>query len=368
MNTGASLTVNCDFTYMGVVTGKNNAGGLVGCADNNSNIFLNKSYSVEDGTGDADGTAATINSTNGNAGGLIGKATDVSFTFGENISTVINATIAAKDGTSGGAAGGLIGSCIYNANTTGNIGSTGVAKNVNLNLDKFIIKKADITSGQCSGGVFGVLENKSEEGKITLTGAYNGSDNSGATNDIKSSGKNSTHYGGLIGKYQADSLKASLIIEGLKVFSIHSTEKTSYGGVIACVDKNCYVQVKNLDIVVQQDSNNGSYFGGVIAYGTGSSLFDIGTVAVKDNKNSPKVAGTAYGGIIGNLGDGVLRLSGRTDLSGLKYSEQFPEYGQIVGTRGAGLIYALGNGLDYNETSNTGWNLVRNDDASYIVM
>lgn len=366
MNTGASLTVNCDFTYMGVVTGKNNAGGLVGCADNNSNIFLNKSYSVGDGTGDAGGTAATINSTNGNAGGLIGKATDVSFTFGENISTVINATIAAKDGTSGGAAGGLIGSCIYNANTTGNTGSTGVAKNVNLNLDKFIIKKADITSGQCSGGAFGVLENKSEEGKITLTGAYNGSDNSGAINDIESSGKNSTHYGGLIGKYQADSLKASLIIEGLKVFSIHSTEKTSYGGVIACVDRNCYVQVKNLDIVVQQDSNNGSYFGGVIAYGTGSSLFDIGTVAVKDNKNSPKAAGTAYGGIIGNLGDGVLRLSGRTDLSGLKYSKQFPEYGQIVGTRGAGLIYALGNGLDYNETSNTGWNLVRNDGASYI--
>ena len=56
------------------------------------------------------------------------------------------------------------------------------------------------------------------------------------------------------------------------------------------------------------------------------------------------------GGIIGNMNGGVLRLGGTTDLTGTKSAGG----GQIIGTRGAALIYAQ-----------NGWQLNRGEAASF---
>ena len=61
---------------------------------------------------------------------------------------------------------------------------------------------------------------------------------------------------------------------------------------------------------------------------------------------------------MGYLVKGVLRLHGKTDLSGQKITIAYNHVGQIVGNNGNGLVYATGNGNSLAEDG-TGWSLTR---------
>ena len=337
METGAQLTVAPELTFSGSVSGAN-AGGMVGNTADGAKITVQNNYTVN----------GSISSGNGNAGGLIGSALNnpVTVTNGKNISV----SSASLLGGANSAAGGLFGSCTVSENTA------------ELDLASYTINNISITSGKYAGGVFGMLKNQA--GNYTVKILY------GAYKTIISTGQGADNYGGLIGNYQAALLTSGLELTGLSITSSHiGEEKTAYSGVIAEVTGKSYVKMENLTVNVDQQVANGSYFGGLVANCSGegtSGFFDIGTVRVSSTINNTVKAGGASGGLIGKLEDGVVRLSGTTDLSGIQPGGEGSQYGQLVGNRGAALVYAVGTGSDPNADTAVGWKLVRDGSGKFV--
>lgn len=336
METGAQLTVVPEFTFSGSVTGAANAGGLVGSTAAGAQITLQGNYTV----------SGSITSGNGNAGGLIGLAENnpVSITEGKSIS--VNAASLSAGANS--AAGGLFGSCTVSG-----------ANAAELDFTTYTINDVSITSGKYAGGAFGILSNETSNGTIQIK-----SGTADESKEISSTGQGADNYGGLIGNYQANQLASGLELTGWNITSSHTGEaKTAYSGVIAEVTGKSYVKMENLTVSVDQQVANGSYFGGLVANCSGkdtSGFFDIGTVKVSSTTNNTvKADGGASGGLIGKLEDGVVRLFGTTDLSGIQPGGEGSRYGQLVGNRGAALVYAVGTGSNYEGTKGTGWTLVR---------
>ena len=338
METGAQLTVAPEFTFSGNVTGVANAGGMVGKSADGAKITIQNNYTV----------SGNISSGSENAGGLIGSALNnpVTVTNGKNIS-VSSASLSAGAGS---AAGGLFGECMVSGNAAG------------LDLTSYTINGVSITSGKYAGGVFGMLKNQASNYTVKIQ--------DGAGKEIISAGQGADNYGGLIGNYQADQLTYGLELTGLSITSSHiREEKTAYSGVIAEVTGKSYVKMENLTVSVDQKMANGSYFGGLVANCSGadiSGFFDIGTVTVSSTTNNTVKADGASGGLIGKLQDGVVRLSGRTDLSGIQPGGEGSQYGQLVGNRGAALVYAVGSGSNFNADTAAGWTLVRDGSGKCV--
>lgn len=347
MAANAKLTVSKEFTYSGSVTGAQNAGGLVGSTAAGAQITLQDNYTV----------SGNITSGNGNAGGLIGLAENnpVSITDGKKVS-VTNASLSAN-GTSG-AAGGLFGF------------DTISQENLSLDLSVYSVKDVTITSGKYAGGVFGVLQNGTEsDGTYTYTIMMKDGV-SGNSENVSSTGNGVENYGGLIGKYEAKNLGSTLNLKNLQLTSSHNeTKKTAYAGVIAEVTGKSYVKMDDLTVAVNQKVENGSYFGGLVANCSAddaSGFFDIGTVTISSENNNTVNKDGASGGLVGNLTDGVVRLYGKTDLSGIQPGGEGSQYGQLVGKRGTALVYAVGTGSNFNANGSTGWTLVRDGSGKYV--
>ena len=337
MEAGAQLTVVPDFTFGGSVSGATNAGGMVGNTADCAKITVQNNYTVN----------GRISSGNGNAGGLIGSALNnpVTVTNGKNIS-VSSASLSAGANS---AAGGLFGNCTVSENTA------------ELDLASYTINNISITSGKYAGGAFGILSNITDNSTIKIQNRNQ--------SEISSAGQGADNYGGLIGNYQADLLTSGLELTGLNITSSNTgAEKTAYSGVIAEVTKKSYVKMENLTVSVDQQVANGNYFGGLVANCSGadiSGFFDIGTVKISGTNNTVKAEG-ASGGLIGKLEDGVVRLSGTTDLSGIQPGGEGSQYGQLVGNRGAALVYAVGTGSDSNTDTAAGWKLVRDGNGKCV--
>ena len=342
MTANANLTVGTEFAYSGSVTGAQNAGGLVGCTAAGAQINLNENYTVR----------GSISSGNGNAGGLIGLAENnpVSITSGKKVS-ITNASLSAN-GTSG-AAGGLFG---FGTISQGDS---------SLDLAAYSVEGVTITSGKYAGGVFGVLQNGVEnDGTHTYTIMME----VGVSGNVSSTGKGVENYGGLIGKYDAKNLASALELNNLQLTSVHNgTKKTAYAGVIAEVTGKSYVKMDDLTVAVDQIIENGSYFGGLVAncsVDDASGFFDIGTVTISSENDNTVNKDGASGGLVGNLTDGVVRLYGKTDLSGIQPGGEGSQYGQLVGKRGTALVYAVGTGSNCN--ADGGWTLVRDGSSKYV--
>lgn len=337
MDTDVQLTVAPELTFSGSVSGVANAGGLVGNSADGAKITVQNNYTV----------SGSISSGNGNAGGLIGEAVNnpVTVTNGS-----ISVNLASLSAGVNSAAGGLFGECTVSGNTAG------------LDLTSYTINNISITSGKYAGGVFGMLKNQA--------GNYTFKIQNGVDKTISSTCQGADNYGGLIGNYQADQLTYGLELTGLSITSSHTREeKTAYSGVIAEVTGKSYVKMENLTVSVGQQVANGNYFGGLVANCSGadiSGFFDIGTVTVSSTTNNTVKADGASGGLIGKLEDGVVRLSGKTDLSGIQPGGEGSQYGQLVGNRGAALVYAVGTGSDFNAGTAAGWKLVRDGSGKYV--
>lgn len=336
METGAQLTVAPELTFSGSVTGAENAGGMVGSSADGAKITVQNNYTV----------SGRISSGNENAGGLIGSAVNNPVTVTNGSISVSSASLSAGANS---AAGGLFGNCTVSENTA------------ELDLASYTINNISITSGKYAGGVFGMLKNQA--------GNYTVKIQDGADKTISSTGKGADNYGGLIGNYQAALLTLGLELTGLSITSSHiGEEKTAYSGVIAEVTGKSYVKMENLTVNVDQQVANGSYFGGLVANCSGDStsgFFDIGTVKISSTTNNTVKADGASGGLIGKLEDGVVRLSGTTDLSGIQSGGEGSQYGQLVGNRGAALVYAFGTGSNA-DTAVAGWNLVRDGSGKRV--
>ena len=357
MKPGASLTATFTNTNSGKITVEAAAdgadvGGFVGHMEDGTLTIAGKSV-------------AQVNSAYGNAGGLVGSANGGVIQIKEeentNTSFVFADSFALKAG-SDKAAGGLIGEYTVVGSET----QTGKSS-AEYDLSRYQFpsddKKIEISGGANVGGLFGILKNTSSEGaSVTLL------NNPANGVNVKVS-EAVTKFGGLIGSYQAENLASSLAIKGKDNSPIHSASAggskagSSYGGVIGEVSKNSYVEIENVSVsTADMNSSANTRFGGLVGT-VNDGLLNVGNVTLTTNGSDIAVNSVdGRGGLVGYLVKGVLRLHGKTDLSGQKITTAYNHVGQIVGNNGNGLVYATGNGNSL-ATDGTGWSLTRYSEA-----
>ena len=344
MEEGAFLTIAAYTGDAGYVLSAENGhvGGLVGEMKGNAELTVTPDLELQ-------GIVKTTGKTYA-AGGLVGKVDtpDIKLTG----KVICKETISASGEDT--AVGGYIGNAVFQ-------------KMKPLDFNNLDVQ-ATLGDGSHAGGLFGVLNYDCTTGGIlTLSNAK-------ATPDFKGSNWQS---GGLIGQYTANALKSTLSIPSSTVTITHSGSAESFGGVIGFIAGTkagsaldnataAYVEIGGATVTVNAESYNSSSdgrFGGLVAEMSteGHFLSVSGNVSIKSPSVGSKVPG--MGGILGKATNGVLRISGTTDLSKLTFSKTGNTFGQIAGEVDGTIVYALGSG-NGDGTGNYGWKLIRPESCS----
>lgn len=334
-NVNAKLTITNNADSVSV-SGSGSAGLACGRMEKNSSLTVITSGSA----------SYNVSSSSGNAGGMIGTMADGSaFTLNNEFALTGEVTAA-------GYAGGLVGyaenasvsfegTAMVSGTVSGALATGGVfgyyksseAEN-SFDISRYAVSCT--LNGENSGGLFGKLENS---GNMTI----NKSDTEAADISVNRTSSDKQTFGGLIGTYLSDNTSNSLNISGISVSADNSAGGAEYfGGLIGKADDDSYIRLENVSVSASGCKNVTS-FGGIAGYAD-KAFIDAENVTV--NTNGDFIGG----GIIGNMNGGVLRLGGTTDLTGTKAAGG----GQIIGTRGAALIYAQ-----------NGWQLNRGEAASF---
>lgn len=305
MEKNSSLTViTSGSAYYNVSSSSGNAGGMIGTMADGSAFTLNNEFAL---TGEV--TAA------GYAGGLVGYAENASVSF--EGTAMVSGTVSGALAT-----GGVFG--YYKSSEAEN----------SFDISRYAVSCT--LNGENSGGLFGKLENS---GNMTI----DKSDTEAADISVNRTSSDKQTFGGLIGTYLSDNTSNSLTISGISVSADNSAGGAEYfGGLIGKADDDSYIRLENVSVSASGCKNVTS-FGGIAGYAD-KAFIDAENVTV--NTNGDFIGG----GVIGNMNGGVLRLGGTTDLTGTKAAGG----GQIIGTRGAALIYAQ-----------NGWQLNRGEAASF---
>lgn len=287
-----------------VSSSSGNAGGMIGTMADGSAFTLNNEFAL---TGEV--TAA------GYAGGLVGYAENASVSF--EGTAMVSGTVSGALAT-----GGVFG--YYKSSEAEN----------SFDISRYAVSCT--LNGESSGGLFGKLENS---GNMTIIK----NDTEAADISVNRTSSDKQIFGGLIGTYLSDNTSNSLTISGISVSADNSAGGAEYfGGLIGKADDDSYIRLENVSVSASGCKNVTS-FGGIAGYAD-KAFIDAENVTV--NTNGDFIGG----GVIGNMNGGVLRLGGTTDLTGTKAAGG----GQIIGTRGAALIYAQ-----------NGWQLNRGEAVSF---
>lgn len=313
------------------------AGGFVGHMEPGAGLII------------AGSSVDQVTSDSGNAGGLVGSATDGSIQRKEQTTAFSFAdTLTVKAGSTS-AAGGLIGSWLVTKENA-----------VSCDLSNYQFKKLVISGGQDVGGLVGVLKNISTEKTAISISA-----NTATTVTSEVSGA-VTNFGGIIGTYQSEQMNNTLTIKGESGNAISASTSgganvnSSYGGIIGAISGSSYVEIENVSATTaDMKKDQKASFGGLVGK-MNDGLLNVGDVTLISSSDLSSDADNVdgRGGLVGHLVKGVLRLHGTTDLSGQKITMAYHHVGQIVGNNDDGLVYALGNGNGLN-ADRSGWSLTR---------
>lgn len=296
-NSSLTVTTSGSASY-NVSSSGGNAGGMVGTMADGSAFTLNNEFAL---TGE-------VKATRGYAGGLVGYAENAAVSF--EGTAMVSGTVSGSLAT-----GGVFG--YYKSSEAEN----------SFDISKYAVNCT--LNGESSGGLFGRLENS---GNMTIIK----NDTEAADISVNRTSSDKQTFGGLIGTYLSESTSNSLTISGISVSADNSAGGAEYfGGLIGKADDDSYIRLENVSVSASGCKNVTS-FGGIAGYAD-KAFIDAENVTV--NTNGDFIGG----GVIGNMNGGVLRLGGTTDLTGTKAAGG----GQIIGTRGAALIYAQ-NGWQLN--------------------
>ena len=363
MEAGAKLTISAyndetnkteqELSYPVSSTG-GNAGGLVGKMKTGTVLTVEQAYSLK---GDVKTTAKKSA-----AGGLVGESEDATITLNQKV--VRSGNVEGTEESSG-----YIGNATYKDS------------NNSIDLNNFSIQNLVVKNGNHSGGFFGVLNYDCKDGgTITVQNAEiknlkKSKDDFG----IKHEGT-SWQFGGIIGQYSANSNKSTLCLKNPEIEIDDAGAVTALGGTIGLIagDKvddrvegttQAYVEIEDAstDISLGEKSNVSEALGGLVAEmgnpgKTGHLLSVSGKTTVKEDDNGKTVG---LGGILGKSENGVLRISGTTDLSGMKIGKTGTSCGQIAGSIDGTIVYALGSGNESEDNKNEteksayNWKLIR---------
>lgn len=324
MDENASLAVSLSSSLLDV-SGKSNAGVFVGKMSADATLNIDKCNTLTD-----------VNISANNAGGLVGSAENAEINVGEDVTLTMTGSV-----TGSVTAGGLFGSYTYSK-----------ADSKEFDISKFSGMKmalacssGDTADSAAVGSVFGVLINRTDSVKISITGT---------TNDTITSNFNGTvragFYGGIVGRYSANALSSELALSDIIVKVTGSCNALDFGGLIGKIGDNskAYVSVKNTTIRINNPTSSQNNYGGLVGYADQAFIDVGGKVTVTANNVS---ANQSVGGIVGKFNkNGVVRLGGETNLSGFYPKDPNKNRCQIVGNRGNALIYSL-SGWSFTRTS-----------------
>lgn len=307
------------------VSGKSNAGVFVGKMSADATLNVDKCDVL---TG--------VNVSANNAGGLVGSAENAEINVGEGVTITMTGSV-----TGSVTAGGLFGSYTYSK-----------ADEKTFDISKFSGMKmtlacssGDTADSAAVGSVFGVLINSADSAKISITGTANDTITSNFNGTVRAG-----FYGGIVGRYSANALSSELALSDIIVNVTGSCNALDFGGLIGKIGDNskAYVSVKNTTISIKNSTSSQNNYGGLVGYADQAFIDVGGNVKVTAADVS---ANQSVGGIVGKFNkNGVVRLGGETNLSGFYPKDPNKNGCQIVGNRGNALIYSL-SGWSFTRTS-----------------
>lgn len=324
MDENTSLAVSLSSSSLDV-SGKSNAGVFVGKMSADATLNIDKCD-----------TLTSVNISANNAGGLVGSAENAEINVGEGVTLTMTGSV-----TGSVTAGGLFGSYTYSK-----------ADEKTFDISKFSGMKmalacssGDTADSAAVGSVFGVLINSADSVKISITGTANDTIISNFDGTVRAG-----FYGGIVGRYSANALSSELALSDIIVNVTGSCNALDFGGLIGKIGDNskAYVSVKNTTISIKNSTSSQNNYGGLVGYAD-QAFIDVGgkvTVTAADVS-----ANQSVGGIVGKFNkNGVVRLGGETDLSEFYPKDPNKNGCQIVGNRGNALIYSL-SGWSFTRTS-----------------
>lgn len=324
MDENTSLAVSLSSSSLDV-SGKSNAGVFVGKMSADATLSIDKCD-----------TLTSVNISANNAGGLVGSAENAEINVGEDVTLTMTGSV-----TGSVTAGGLFGSYTYSK-----------ADEKTFDISKFSGMKmalacssGDTADSAAVGSVFGLLTNSADSVKISITGTANDTITSNFNGTVRAG-----FYGGIVGRYSANALGSELALSDIIVNVTGLCNALDFGGLIGKIGDNskAYVSVKNTTISINNPTSSQNNYGGLVGYADQAFIDVGGKVTVTANNVS---ANQSVGGIVGKFNkNGVVRLGGETNLLGFYPKDPNKNGCQIVGNRGNALIYSL-SGWSFTRTS-----------------
>lgn len=324
MDENTSLDVSLSSSLLDI-SGKSNAGVFVGKMSAGATLNIDKCDAL---TG--------VNVSANNAGGLVGSAENAEINVGEDVTLTMTGSV-----TGSVTAGGLFGSYTY---SKANEKTFDISKFSGMKM-ALACSSGDTADSAAVGSVFGLLTNSTDNVKISITGTANDTITSNFNGTVRAG-----FYGGIVGRYSANALSSELALSDVTVDVTGSCNALDFGGLIGKIGDNskAYVSVKNTTISIKNSTSSQNNYGGLVGYAD-QAFIDVGgnvTVTAADVS-----ANQSVGGIVGKFNkNGVVRLGGETNLSGFYPKDPNKNGCQIVGNRGNALIYSL-SGWSFTRTS-----------------
>lgn len=307
------------------VSGKSNAGVFVGKMSTDATLNIDKCS-----------TLTGVNISANNAGGLVGSAENAEINVGEGVTLTMTGSV-----TGSVTAGGLFGSYTY---SKANEKTFDISKFSGMKM-ALACSSGDTADSAAVGSVFGLLTNSADSAKISITGTANDTITSNFNGTVRAG-----FYGGIVGRYSANALSSELALSDIIVNVTGSCNALDFGGIIGKIGDNskAYVSVKNTTISIKNSTSSQNNYGGLVGYADQAFIDVCGKVTVTAADVS---ANQSVGGIVGKFNkNGVVRLGGETNLSGFYPKDPNKNGCQIVGNRGNALIYSL-SGWSFTRTS-----------------
>lgn len=324
MDENTSLDVSLSSSSLDV-SGKSNAGVFVGKMSADATLNVDKCNAL-----------TSVNMSANNAGGLVGSAENAEINVGEGVTLTMTGSV-----TGSVTAGGLFGSYTY---SKANEKTFDISKFSGMKM-ALACSSGDTADSAAVGSVFGLLTNSADNVKISITGTANDTITSNFNSTVRAG-----FYGGVVGRYSANALSSELALSDITVNVTGLCNAFDFGGLIGKIGDNskAYVSVKNTTISINNPTSSQNNYGGLVGYADQAFIDVGGKVTVTANDVS---ANQSVGGIVGKFNkNGVVRLGGETDLSGFYPKDPNKNGCQIVGNRGNALIYSL-SGWSFKRTS-----------------
>lgn len=331
-----------------------NAGGLIGEAREGVTVALPTGIDV---------SALSVAGKNA-AGGLIGKATNLTLNIADGVTVKPACDVGDKDSACSG----------------GVIGDVSFAQGFIVKPNMFDLGKlVTLGASQRAGALFGVAD--ISNGDIVVQG---GTYKSKFTLPEEVSFNGS--YGGLVGKVFAtakgvdESLRAFVVQKDAdkKTCSIEfelAGKLSNTGGVVGYVgdsaDSNSQpvaVVLDGVTVACKGDASartDAGKFGGAVGVVDTRNVLDVRDFKLTSDNPIGKAQSNRAAGIAGSAWNAVIKFSGITDLLGTSFAENSTT-GQLVYENHNALIFAAGNGSngELTEKGAKGWTFKRSNTAS----